>query len=147
MTRQRCNSMERESDSRYPSPPSEGARCAHICHQEPRLRLRVGSPGEISPWSFLKVFNAHTHANSELVLLNASVVSKANSEVEANPNCRAVRFRYRTSVSGPCNVRLATTRKRLLHHTSTARGVRKSAQNCPCENPVKIGFLDIHRWR
>ena len=50
-------------------------------------------------------------------------------------------------VSGPCNVRLATTRKRLLHHTSTARGVRKSAQNCPCENPVKIGFLDIHRWR
>jgi hypothetical protein len=66
--------------------------CAHL-HQEPRLRLRVGSPGEISPWSFLKVFNAHTHANSELVLLNASVVSKANSEVEANPNCRAVRFR------------------------------------------------------
>src|ERR1700687_2231039 len=74
MTRQRCNSMERESDSRYPSPPSEGARCADICHQEPRLRLRVGSPGEISPWSFLKVFNAHMHANSELVLLNASAI-------------------------------------------------------------------------
>jgi hypothetical protein len=32
------------------------------------------------------------------------------------------------------------------HHNSTARGVRKPAQNRPCENPVKIGFLDIHRF-